>query len=173
MKCAELHAPWAIAKQTCGWTGKIEDFGYFRGDATHPLGVIPTNSNYEGVASVASARWAPLLVCRTAPPAKYNNTTRSPTISPRLLESTRLSLAATSLHPGQRAEYLHVQWMVRIRRRRNWKRLRRLLARRSRSVSTRPARNCWIPVPSILGCMPRTPIGSATISPSITEYAGM
>src|SRR5207253_9906 len=42
-----------LKNKPVGGLGKIEDFGYIRGDAANPLGVIPTNSKYEGVAPIS------------------------------------------------------------------------------------------------------------------------
>src|SRR5437762_4860620 len=44
-----------LKNKPAGGLGKIEDFGYIRGDAANPLGVIPTNSKYEGVAIITLA----------------------------------------------------------------------------------------------------------------------
>src|SRR5262249_46928468 len=42
-----------LKNKPVGGLGNIEQFGYFRADATHPLGVDPTNSKYEGVAPIS------------------------------------------------------------------------------------------------------------------------
>ncbi|HZS98969.1 MAG TPA: carboxypeptidase regulatory-like domain-containing protein [Terriglobales bacterium] len=57
-----------------GGLGKIEDFGYFRGDATHPLGVIPTNSKFEGVAPVSFGQMGSAFGLPDGTTGQYNNT---------------------------------------------------------------------------------------------------
>src|SRR5437660_24824 len=54
--------------------GKIEDFGYIRGDAAHPLGVITTNSKYEGVAIITLANTGAEFGLPDGTTGQYNNT---------------------------------------------------------------------------------------------------
>jgi TonB dependent receptor len=63
-----------LRNKPVGGLGKIEDFGYFRGDATHPLGVIPTNSKYEGVASVLFGQMGSAFGLPDGTTGQYNNT---------------------------------------------------------------------------------------------------
>ncbi len=57
-----------------GGLGKIEDFGYFRGDSTHPLGVIPTNEKYEGVAPITFGQMGSAFGLPDGTTGQYNNT---------------------------------------------------------------------------------------------------
>jgi hypothetical protein len=63
-----------LKNKPVGGLGKIEDFGYFRGDATHPLGVIPTNSAYEGVAPINLAQMGANFGLPDGTTGQYNNT---------------------------------------------------------------------------------------------------
>jgi hypothetical protein len=63
-----------LRNKPVGGLGKIEDFGYFRADATHPLGVAPTNSKYEGVASVTFGQMNTQFGLPDGTTGQYNNT---------------------------------------------------------------------------------------------------
>ena len=63
-----------LRNKPVGGLGKIEDFGYFRGDATHPLGVIPTNSKYEGVAPISFGQMGSAFGLPDGTTGQYNNT---------------------------------------------------------------------------------------------------
>jgi hypothetical protein len=63
-----------LRNKPVGGLGKIEDFGYFRGDATHPLGVIPTNSKFEGVAPVSFGQMGSAFGLPDGTTGQYNNT---------------------------------------------------------------------------------------------------
>ena len=63
-----------LRNKPVGGLGNIEDFGYFRGDATHPLGVIPTNSKYEGVAPITFGQMGSAFGLPDGTTGQYNNT---------------------------------------------------------------------------------------------------
>jgi hypothetical protein len=63
-----------LKNKPVGGLGKIEDFGYIRGDAANPLGVIPTNSNYEGVAPISLDNTGPSFGLPDGTTGQYNNT---------------------------------------------------------------------------------------------------
>jgi hypothetical protein len=69
-----------LKNKPVGGLGKIEDFGYIRGDATNPLGVIPTSSKYEGSPSSPWPTREPSSVCPTARLANTTIRIRSRTI---------------------------------------------------------------------------------------------
>ena len=63
-----------LKNKPVGGLGKIEDFGYFRADAAHPLGVLPTNSKYEGVAIITLANTGVEFGLPDGTTGQYNNT---------------------------------------------------------------------------------------------------
>jgi Carboxypeptidase regulatory-like domain/TonB dependent receptor len=63
-----------LRNKPVGGLGKIEDFGYFRADVTHPLGVDPTNPKYEGVASVTFGQMNTQFGLPDGITGQYNNT---------------------------------------------------------------------------------------------------
>ena len=63
-----------LKNKPVGGLGKIEDFGYFRGDAAHPLGVIPTNEKYEGVAPISFGQMGSAFGLPDGTTGQYNNT---------------------------------------------------------------------------------------------------
>lgn len=63
-----------LKNKPVGGLGPIEDFGYFRGDATHPLGVIPTNSKYEGVAPISFGQMGSSFGLPDGTTGQYNDT---------------------------------------------------------------------------------------------------
>src|SRR5207245_11211319 len=63
-----------LKNKPVGGLGKIEDFGYIRGDAANPLGVIPTNSKYEGVAIITLANTGAEFGLPDGTTGQYNNT---------------------------------------------------------------------------------------------------
>jgi hypothetical protein len=63
-----------LKNKPVGGLGKIEDFGYFRGDAAHPLGVIPTNEKYEGVAPIVFGQMGSAFGLPDGTTGQYNNT---------------------------------------------------------------------------------------------------
>jgi hypothetical protein len=63
-----------LRNKPVGGLGKIEDFGYLRADATHPLGVDPTNPKYEGVASVTFGQMNTQFGLPDGTTGQYNNT---------------------------------------------------------------------------------------------------
>jgi len=63
-----------LRNKPVGGLGKIEDFGYFRADAAHPLGVAPTNPKYEGVASVTFGQMNTQFGLPDGTTGQYNNT---------------------------------------------------------------------------------------------------
>jgi len=63
-----------LKNKPVGGLGKIEDFGYIRGDATNPLGVIPTSSKYEGVAIITLANTGAEFGLPDGTTGQYNNT---------------------------------------------------------------------------------------------------
>jgi hypothetical protein len=63
-----------LKNKPAGGLGKIEDFGYIRGDAANPLGVIPTNSKYEGVAPISLDNTGPSFGLPDGTTGQYNNT---------------------------------------------------------------------------------------------------
>src|SRR5216683_3451641 len=62
-----------LKNKPVGGLGKIENFGYFRGDATHPLGVIPTNSKYEGVAPISFGQMGSAFGLPDGTTGQYND----------------------------------------------------------------------------------------------------
>jgi len=62
-----------LRNKPVGGLGKIEDFGYFRGDSTHPLGVIPTNDAYEGVAPINLAQMGANFGLPDGTTGQFNN----------------------------------------------------------------------------------------------------
>ena len=63
-----------LKNKPVGGLGKVEDFGYFRGDAAHPLGVIPTNEKYEGVAPILFGQMGSAFGLPDGTTGQYNNT---------------------------------------------------------------------------------------------------
>ena len=63
-----------LKNKPVGGLGKIEDFGYIRGDAANPLGVIPTNSAYEGVAPISFGQMGANFGLPDGTTGQYNNT---------------------------------------------------------------------------------------------------
>jgi hypothetical protein len=63
-----------LRNKPVGGLGKIEDFGYVRGDANNPLGVIPTNSKYEGVAPISFGQMGSAFGLPDGTTGQYNNT---------------------------------------------------------------------------------------------------
>src|SRR5947199_117882 len=63
-----------LKNKPVGGLGKIEDFGYIRGDAANPLGVIPTNSKYEGVAPISLDNTGTSFGLPDGTTGQYNNT---------------------------------------------------------------------------------------------------
>jgi hypothetical protein len=63
-----------LKNKPVGGLGKIEDFGYVRGDAANPLGVIPTNSAYEGVAPISFGQMGANFGLPDGTTGQYNNT---------------------------------------------------------------------------------------------------
>lgn len=63
-----------LKNKPVGGLGKIEDFGYIRGDAANPLGVIPTNANYEGVAPISLDNTGVSFGLPDGTTGQYNNT---------------------------------------------------------------------------------------------------
>ena len=63
-----------LRNKPVGGLGSIEDSGYLRGDATHPLGVIPTNSKYEGVAPISFGQMGSAFGLPDGTTGQYNNT---------------------------------------------------------------------------------------------------
>jgi hypothetical protein len=63
-----------LRNKPVGGLGKIEDFGYIRGDAAHPLGVFPTNSKYEGVAPISFGQMNSYFGLPDGTTGQYNNT---------------------------------------------------------------------------------------------------
>jgi carboxypeptidase family protein len=63
-----------LRNKPVGGLGKIEDFGYLRGDSTNPLGVIPTNSKYEGVAPISFGQMGSAFGLPDGTTGQYNNT---------------------------------------------------------------------------------------------------
>ena len=63
-----------LKNKPVGGLGKIENFGYIRGDATTPLGVIPTNSAYEGVAPISFGQMGANFGLPDGTTGQYNNT---------------------------------------------------------------------------------------------------
>jgi len=63
-----------LRNKPVGGLGPIEDSGYFRADATHPLGVIPTNSKYEGVAPISFGQMGSAFGLPDGTTGQYNNT---------------------------------------------------------------------------------------------------
>jgi len=62
-----------LKNKPVGGLGKIENFGYFRGDAIHPLGVIPTNSKYEGVAPISFGQMGSAFGLPDGTTGQYND----------------------------------------------------------------------------------------------------
>src|SRR5437667_11298669 len=63
-----------LKNKPVGGLGKIEDFGYIRGDATNPLGVIPTSSKYEAVDIVIIANTGAEFGLPDGTTGPYDNT---------------------------------------------------------------------------------------------------
>ncbi|MGE5733622.1 MAG: TonB-dependent receptor, partial [Acidobacteriota bacterium] len=63
-----------LKNKPVGGLGKIEDFGYVRGDSANPLGVIPTNSAYEGVAPISFGQMGANFGLPDGTTGQYNNT---------------------------------------------------------------------------------------------------
>ncbi len=63
-----------LKNKPVGGLGKIEQFGYVRGDSTNPLGVIPTNSKYEGVAPISLDNTGTSFGLPDGTTGQYNNT---------------------------------------------------------------------------------------------------
>src|SRR5262249_49624340 len=63
-----------LKNKPVGGLGNIEQFGYFRADATHPLGVDPTNSKYEGVAPISLDNTGTSFGLPDGTTGQYNNT---------------------------------------------------------------------------------------------------
>jgi hypothetical protein len=62
-----------LRNKPVGGLGKIEDFGYIRGDSANPLGVIPTNSAYEGVAPISFGQMGANFGLPDGTTGQYNN----------------------------------------------------------------------------------------------------
>jgi hypothetical protein len=62
-----------LKNKPVGGLGKIEDFGYIRGDAANPLGVIPTNGKYEGVAPITFGQMGAAFGLPDGTTGQYNN----------------------------------------------------------------------------------------------------
>ena len=146
-----------------GGLGKIEDFGYFRADATHPLGSRSQNSKYEGVAPISFGEMGSAFGLPDGTTGQYNNTYQ-------ITDNFSKIVGKHSLKFGGDIRYIQVN-------KRNtytsngWFEFTEVKPGTTSPTTcsalptclTRRARSCWIPAPSILGCMRRTPTASVLI----------
>ncbi len=152
-----------LRNKPVGGLGKITDFGYIPGDATHPLGVFPTVSKYEGVAPISFGQMGSYFGLPDGTTGQYNNTYQITDNFSKIVGKHTLKFGGDIryIQVNERNTYTSNGWFEFDGGETGNDFADYLLG--APDLFNQTSRSCWTPVPSILGCMRRTRSGLPAI----------